>query len=266
MSEKEYLQHNRDSWNKRLQSHLESDFYDMKGFLNGANSLRHIELELLGDIAGKSVLHLQCHFGQDTLSMSRMGAKTTGVDLSDLAIKKAKELNDTLSLDAEFICSDIYELDRHLDSQFDIVFSSYGTIGWLPDLKRWAKILNRFLKPGGKFVFVEFHPVVWMFDNDFKAIAYSYFNEEEIIETYTGTYADQNADFQTTTISWNHPLDEVLGNLLQAGLHIVQFKEYPYSPYNCFRGMQKIDNEKFTIKSLAKQIPMTYSLTAIKNL
>lgn len=262
--ENNYIEFNRESWNKRLDAHLKSDFYNMKGFMKGETSLRHIELEMLGDITGKSVLHLQCHFGQDTLSMSRMGAKTTGVDLSDKAIEKAREFNKKLGLDAEFICSDIYALDEHLDGQFDVVFSSYGTIGWLPDLQRWAKVIHRFLKPGGRFIFVEFHPVVWMFDDAFKEIEYSYFNEQEIIETSSGTYADQSADFQTTTISWNHPLDEVIGNLLQSGLRLDHFREYPYSPYNCFSEMQKIENEKFIIKSLPKSIPMTYSLFATK--
>jgi ubiquinone/menaquinone biosynthesis C-methylase UbiE len=113
-------------------------------------------------------LHLQCHFGQDTLSMSRMGAQTTGVDLSDKAIDAARKLNQEINQQATFICCNIYDLPQHLDQQFDIVFTSYGTIGWLPDLNQWAALIARYLKPGGKFVFAEFHPVVWMFDNDLK--------------------------------------------------------------------------------------------------
>jgi 2-polyprenyl-3-methyl-5-hydroxy-6-metoxy-1,4-benzoquinol methylase len=115
---------------------------------------KSIELELLGNVKGLSILHLQCHFGQDSLSLARMGAHVTGIDLSDKAIKTAQELNAELHLNAEFICSDIYDLPQHLNKQFDIVFTSYGTIGWLPDLNKWAQIIHHFLKPEGKFIFV----------------------------------------------------------------------------------------------------------------
>ena len=176
--EENYIEINRQSWNSRLESHLRSDFYDVAGFLNGKSSLNSFELELLGDVTGKSILHLQCHFGQDTLSLARMGAKVTGVDLSDKAIAEANRLAQQMHLDATFICCDIYDLLNHLDHQFDIVFTSYGTIGWLPDLSKWANIVSRFLKPGGNFVFVEFHPVVWMFDDEFDKIGYNYFNAQ----------------------------------------------------------------------------------------
>ena len=155
-----YLEKNKDSWNRRTDYHVDSEFYDVKGFLRGNTSLKSVELNLLGDIKTKSILHLQCHFGQDTLSLARMGAEATGVDLSDNAIKNANLLAEKAKLKADFICCDIYSLPQHLDKQFDIVFTSYGTIGWLPDIDKWAKIVSRYLKPGGKLVFVDFHPVV----------------------------------------------------------------------------------------------------------
>ena len=163
-----YKEIHRKSGNQRVDVHMDSEFYDMKGFLSGKSSLNSIELELLGDIRGKEILHLQCHFGQDTISLARTGAIATGVDLSDKAIQKAQELASQCGVEASFIQCDIYDLPKHLDRQFDIVFTSYGTIGWLPDLDKWAGIVSRYLKPKGKFVFVELHPVVWMFYDDFK--------------------------------------------------------------------------------------------------
>src|SRR5690606_6870502 len=131
-----YIDINKALWNEKTKHHVESEFYDMQGFEKGETSLKEIELELLGDIRGKKILHLQCHFGQDSLSLARMGANVTGVDLSDSAIAKAQELAGKLEVDAQFICSDIYDLPNNLDEQFEIVFTSYGVIGWLPDMKQ----------------------------------------------------------------------------------------------------------------------------------
>ncbi|ESU22671.1 Methyltransferase type 12 [Flavobacterium enshiense DK69] len=261
---KDYLDINKRTWNSKTDVHVTSDFYDVEGFLNGKNTLNEIELSILGDVSGKKILHLQCHFGQDTLSLARLGAKATGVDLSDKAIEKAKELNTKMNLDAQFITCDVYDLPNHLNEKFDIVFTSYGTIGWLPDLDKWAKVINHFLKPGGKLVFAEFHPMVWMFDNDFKEVFYSYFNVETIIEDESGTYADRNAEISAQTVTWNHPLSEVLNALISNGLTIDSFNEYDYSPYNCFNETEEFEKGKFRIKHLGNKIPMVYSLTAVK--
>ncbi|OJW79540.1 MAG: methyltransferase type 12 [Bacteroidetes bacterium 46-16] len=259
-----YLELNRQAWNNQTDVHMSSDFYDMPGFLAGNTSLKEIELRLLGDVKGKSVLHLQCHFGQDTVSLARMGALVMGIDLSDKAIERAKELALQTQTDASFIACDIYDLPQHLDKQFDIVFTSYGTIGWLPDMDKWAGIVSKYLAPGGKFVFVEFHPLVWMLDEDFKYIKYDYFNTVPIIETESGTYADRDAPLSKTTVSWNHDLGEVLGSLIKCGLELRSFDEHDYSPYNCFRDMEAVEPGKYRIGHLDKKIPMVYALTATK--
>ncbi len=259
-----YKEINRKLWNSKTDFHINSEFYDNETFIEGRNSLKSIELELLGDINGKSILHLQCHFGQDTISLSRLGANVTGVDLSDKAIERAKELAIKTKMDATFICCDIYDLPQHLDKEFDLVFTSYGTIGWLPNLDKWAKIVSRFLKPNGKFVFVEFHPVVWMFDADFKKIEYNYFNTGPIVENEEGTYADKNAPISQDSVGWNHSISEVVTNLLQNGLEINSMKEFDYSPYNCFNETVEYESQKFKIKHLENKIPMVYSIVASK--
>ncbi len=259
-----YIEINRNTWNNKTEAHLKSDFYDVEGFLKGKSSLKNIELDLIGDVKGKSILHLQCHFGQDTISLARLGATTTGADLSDKAIESARELAQKTGADATFVCCDIYDLPNHLDKQFDIVFTSYGTIGWLPDLDKWAKVIAAFLKPGGKFIFAEFHPVVWMFDDNFDKIGYNYFKSDAIIETETGTYADRNANLTQESVSWNHGISEVLTSLIQNGLEINTFNEYDYSPYDCFNETIEFAPSLFRIKHLDNKIPMVYSLTATK--
>jgi 2-polyprenyl-3-methyl-5-hydroxy-6-metoxy-1,4-benzoquinol methylase len=262
--EKNYLEINRQSWNNRTDAHLKSEFYDLQNFIQGRSSLNAIELELLGDLSGKSVLHLQCHFGQDSISLARLGAEVTGVDLSDKAIANAKQLAKETKSNTDFICCDIYELPKYLNRQFDVVFASYGTIGWLPDLDKWAKVISKFLKPKGQFVFAEFHPVVWMFDDNFQNITYRYFNSGAIIESENGTYADKNADISQEYVMWNHGLSEVLNSLIKNGLTINSFQEYDYSPYDCFDHTLEFEPKKYRIKHLDNKIPMVFSLSASK--
>lgn len=260
----DYVSINRQSWNNRTDAHLASDFYDLPGFLQGNTSLKDIELDLLGDLKGKHVLHLQCHFGQDTISLQRAGAIVTGVDLSERSITSAKELAIKADATATFICCNLYDLPAHLDGQFDIVFTSYGTIGWLPDIDRWAEIVSRYLKPGGRFVFAEFHPVVWMFDDNFGNIGYNYFNTGPIVETESGTYADRNAAIKQEYVMWNHGISEVVNNLVKNGLEINSLDEFDYSPYNCFRDTVEYQPKRYRIKHLGNKIPMVYAITATK--
>jgi len=263
--ENEYIKINKRLWNQKVDFHMKSDFYDVPGFLKGNSSLNKIEIDLLGDITDKTILHLQCHFGQDTISLQRMGAKVTGIDLSNEAIDQAKLLAKSNS-EADFICCDIYDLPNHLDKQFDIIFTSYGTIGWLPDLNKWAKIISKYLKPSGMFVFAEFHPVIWMFDENLEKIKYNYFNSGAIIETETGTYANKDANIEAEFITWNHSISEVINSLISNGLEINSLNEFDYSPYDCFNKTIENSPNKFQIKHLKNKIPMVYSIVATKKL
>ncbi|RYD58138.1 MAG: class I SAM-dependent methyltransferase [Sphingobacteriales bacterium] len=260
----DYININRELWNEKTGHHLKSDFYDVAGFKEGVTSLQSIETALIGDVSGKKVLHLQCHFGQDTLSLARLGAEVTGIDLSDKAIQSASELASELNLKARFICSDVYAAPDVLDETFDMVFTTYGVLGWLPDMQRWADVVSRFLKPGGKLILVEFHPVMWMFDNDMTHIQYSYFNKEVIVDSEEGTYADRNAPMKLTAVSWNHNLAEVMQALINAGLQIEQFAEYESSPYNCVANMVTVGEGQYQIKGLEGKIPLVYSVLATK--
>lgn len=260
----DYFAINKKLWDDKTEIHFRSEFYDVNSFINGKNSLKEIELGLLGDITGKTILHLQCHFGMDTISLARKGAKVTGVDFSGKAIEKARELNKIAGTDVEFIESNIYELEEKLEKQFDIVFTSYGVLGWLPDIGRWSVIVDKFLKPSGRFIMVEFHPVLWIFSDDFKEIIYDYADSGPIIEEFTGTYADRNAPLKSKSVGWNHNLSEVLGSLLKRGFIIRDFAEYDFSPFDCFNNTVETGKDKYRIKGLEKKIPMLYSVAAEK--
>lgn len=261
----DYIQINRESWNQRVPVHMRSRFYNTDAFVKGACSLPPADLQLLMDVRGKDVLHLQCHFGMDSLSLSRLGARVTGVDFSDVAISQARALAAQLQLDAHFICSDIYELDQKLDQKFDVVYTSYGVLPWLPDLDRWAALIDHVLKPGGKVILVEFHPVVWMFDDFFESIHYSYFKEEAIAEEQVGTYVEEGRDMQLNCITWNHSLSETIGNLRKHGLHIEEFKEYNHAPYNCLHGMVELAPGQFVIEKFGTKLPLVFSVVACKS-
>lgn len=260
----DYISINKKAWNEQTDIHIASAFYDMPGFKRNKNSLNEIELALLGNVANKSILHLQCHFGQDSLSLAHMGAQVTGLDFSDKAILRAQEMAKELQIPARFVCCDVYETRSHVAEQFDIVFTSYGTIGWLPNLQKWAKAISESLKPGGKLVFVEFHPFVWMMDDQIEKISYSYFNVQNIEEESEGTYADTNAAIQTKTISWNHPLSEVFEALMANGLQLRIFQEFDYSPYNCFKGLEEFEPKKFRSSKYPQLFPFVYALVAEK--
>ena len=264
MNNQQYFDSNQKAWDLRTMVHLKSSMYDLEGWKKGGNSLKEVEIRELGDIAGKKVLHLQCHFGQDTLSLARMGAEVTGVDFSEKAIEAARELADEVNLPARFICCNVYDLPEHLDEAFDIVFCSYGVIGWLPDLEPWGKIVAKYVKPGGFFYIAEFHPVVWMLDEEFTFVKYPYHKTDPISTENEGTYADRDADIKYVDYGWNHSTAELLNSLIGAGLNLRFFNEYPFSPHDCFPKTILGDDGNFRIQGLENIIPMMFSLKAEK--
>jgi 2-polyprenyl-3-methyl-5-hydroxy-6-metoxy-1,4-benzoquinol methylase len=264
MDYNQYFEANREGWNKRTAVHKDSAFYGLEAFKAGKNVLNEIELREVGDVNGKTLLHLQCHFGMDTLSWARLGAKVTGVDLSDQAIEAAQQLSQELHLNGRFVCCNVYDTSKHISEQFDVVFTSYGTIGWLPDLKPWANMIAERLKPGGFFYIADFHPVLWMLDDAMEQLHYSYFNDEVIVTEQKGTYGDRDAPITYTEYGWNHPFSEIFSALIGAGLHIEFLHEYPFSPYNCFANVEQGADGYWRFKDRGNRFPMMYSIKAVK--
>ncbi|PRQ02449.1 Magnesium-protoporphyrin O-methyltransferase [Enhygromyxa salina] len=262
----DYLEHNREHWDAMVDAHWESDFYDVPGWLAGKDSLGPIELSMLPDsLDGKRLLHLQCHFGQDTLSLARRGAMVTGVDLSARAIDRANELAALAKLEGTFVHSDVYGLPGALDAAgaFDLVFTSWGTIGWLPDLQKWSKVVDHFLAPGGALVLAEFHPMVWMYGDDRSKFEHSYFNRGPITESSDTSYSG-NAKPKTTNLGWNHPFGEVLGALIDRGFILEAFEEYDYTEISCFSDCVEVAPGRYQLKGLEGILPLAYALRARK--
>ncbi len=264
MKNDNYFEVNKATWNEKVNIHAKSKMYDMDSFNQGKSSLMAYEQRALSDVKDKSLLHLQCHFGQDTLSWSRLGAKCVGVDLSDEGIALAKELNAELKLDANFICCNVLDTSKHIDDTFDIVFTSYGVIGWLPDLKPWGTMIAERLKQGGTFYMVEFHPIVWMFDytEGKPVMKYGYMQDEVIYEEYQGTYADNDSKMISKEYGWNHGLSEVINALTEAGLQIEYLNEYHESPYDVLPNLVTTKSGLYSTKD--QLYPLIFELKARK--
>ena len=263
---KKYFEINKTTWDQKVSIHAKSDFYNVEDFKKGQTSLNTYELDEVGDVKGKSLLHLQCHFGQDTLSWSRLGAICTGIDLSSEGVKEARKLNDELDLDAAFIECNLYDVPSKVEGEFDIVFTSYGVIGWLPDLKTWGEIIASKLKKGGVFYMIEFHPIVWMFDflQTPPKLTYPYINKEVIYEEYNGTYTNNDADIVSKEYGWNHGLGEVVSALTNAGLEIEFLHEFENSPYNSFPEMDVTKDGMYVLKDNQRMFPLLFSIRAVK--
>ena len=259
-----YFEVNKKTWNEKVRIHSKSDMYDLQGFKNGSNSLKRYELEGVGDVTDKKLLHLQCHFGQDTLSWSRLGARSLGVDISNEGIKLAQQLNEELGLDAEFVCCNVLDTSKYVKEKFDIVYTSYGVIGWLPDLRPWARMISERLKKGGTFYMVEFHPIVWMIDytDENPKMKYGYMQNDVSYEEYEGTYADQSAKMVSKEYGWNHGLGEVISSLTEAGLKIEYLREHDESPYNVLPDLVNTKSGMYATKN--KLYPLIFEIKAIK--
>jgi len=261
----EYFESNQDMWNGYVSIHEKSKFYDVEGFKNGRNSLTFVEREELGDVTGKSLLHLQCHFGLDTMSWARLGARVTGVDFAEKAIEFANSLAKELSINAQFIQSNIYDLPDVLHDKFDIVYTSYGVLCWLPDLAKWGRVISHFLKTNGTFYILEFHPVRSMFNDDGK-ITEPYFHSEEPVKYEgSGSYADPNADFKHVSYEWFHSLGDVVNALADAGLRIEFLHEFPFSTSGDCPFLEKREDGFWYHKDKNIKIPLMFSIKARKN-
>jgi len=257
-------------WNELTDIHETSSYYDLDSFMHGRQSLHDIELKELGDVHGKSLLHLQCHFGMDSLSWSRLGASVTGVDFSDKAIRLATRLSSELGLDAKFVQSDIYDLPNLLKGKFDIVFTSYGVLCWLQNLHEWAKVISHFLKNGGTFLIVEEHPLAYILDEKCKPeelrIGYPYFDKTTLSFNSQYSYADSTTEVeQSVHYEWTHTLQEILDAVISAGLAVESFREYPFCMFPKFEWLSKGDDGFWHApQNSSIAVPLLFSLKASK--
>ncbi len=265
----DYLKANRQRWERLVSEHEKSDFYDLAGFRAGEERLRSIELEELGDVTGKSLLHLQCHFGLDTLAWARRGAIVTGVDFSQNAVDLGQSLSEELDIPARFICTDIYQLPAVLTGEFDIVFTSYGVLHGLPDLNRWAEIIAYYLKPGAIFYIVEDHPFFRVFrlkpGGEYKPERPYFFSQEPQRIEESGSYAAGPEGASHEYYIWDHSLSEVINSLVRAGLRIEFLHEFPFAARAKFPFMERGEDGWWRLPGDKHgTIPFLFSLKMVK--
>jgi SAM-dependent methyltransferase len=264
---RDLIEANRRQWDERTAIHLASRFYDVDGFKAGRCTLTRIELEELGEVAGRRLLHLQCHFGLDTLSWARRGARVTGVDFSPVSIRVARDLAAELGLRARFVQSDIYELQDHLTGRFDIIFTSYGVLVWLPDLTKWAETIAHFLAEEGVFYLVEEHPAgAILAEEEGRIVAAEPYFDTGPVECpgEGGTYADPAAKLTSgPAYEWQHPLSDVINALLGAGLRLEFLHEFPFDGWQRLPSMVRREDGFWSLPGRS-DLPFLFSLRARK--
>ena len=254
---------NRELWDGWTELHEKSAFYDLDGFRAGGSSLNQLERDELGEVAGKSLLHLQCHFGLDTLSWARLGARVTGVDFSARSVALARSLAAELELPARFLHRDVYELADTLEESFDIVYTSYGVLWWLPDLVAWANLIFAALTPGGVFYMAEFHPFLNLLDDRGRGPTGSYFaGAGPIRYEAAGSYAAPVGGEARECYGWAHSISEILTVLAEAGLELEFFREHPFSPYDCFPFLEEEAPGRHVLRGASGGFPLVFSLRA----
>ena len=259
-------------WDDWTAVHERSAFYDLEGFKAGGIRLAAHEIAEVGDVAGLDLLHLQCHFGIDTLSWARLGARVTGADFSAAAIDLARRVATEIGYpDARFVRSELYDLPQVLDAEFDVVYTSNGVLGWLPDIRRWAAVVAHFVRPGGRFYIYEVHPVVMAFaDEDVVPgelrLAYPYWEHRDPIAVpVRGSYADREADVAAPTeYGWDHGLGEIVTALVDAGLAVRSLREYPFLPWKVDFLVETPDGTWRLPAGTSGELPLSFSILATK--
>ncbi|MHA2010117.1 MAG: methyltransferase domain-containing protein [Promethearchaeota archaeon] len=225
----------------------------------------------MGNVKDKTLLHLQCHFGLDTLSWAREGAIVTGIDISSEGIRIAKLLAKQAKLKADFIESNLYDLPTVLSEKFDIVYTSIGVLCWLNDLKEWGNIITKFIKPGGFFYIAEIHPFSMVFDNETKDIQnlqlyYNYFHDAIPFEFVAdGSYASDGSKIEPKKeYEWAHSISDIINSLIDAGLRIEFLNEYPYTVWKQFPFAERGPDGYYRLKNQKAEIPLLFTLKATK--
>lgn len=262
-----YLAANRVSWDDRTPVHLESQFYDVEGWLREGRGPRAWDAGVLGDVAGLRLVHLQCHVGLDTLAWARAGAEVTGLDFSSVAIDAARELAGRAGLAgrARFVCADVNDAAAVLSpATYDVVYVSLGALCWLPSVERWAQQVGALLAPGGRCYLHDVHPLAWALAEDEPVVRHTYFEEEEpYSEESDATYTDASRPLaRVRTFEWNHSIGEIVGSLLRQGLRLDLLEEHDWTVYRRFPWLEPAAGERFVPPAGSLRIPLSFSLLA----
>ncbi|MCA9576375.1 MAG: class I SAM-dependent methyltransferase [Polyangiales bacterium] len=259
-----YQAQNKRMWDERVPIHVASEFYDVAGWRGGRCSLQPFEADELGSVEGKQLVHLQCHFGLDTLSWARRGALVTGLDFSQPAVDAALALAREAGLDARFVCADVFDAPAALGRRYDIVYTGIGALIWLHDIRRWASVVRSLLKPGGCLYLVECHPLTDVFDAGDLTVRHDYFHDPNgQVWDEPGTYADQGAEtVANVSVEFRHPISDVLSALLSEGLQLELFHEFDHTAFARWPFMRRDADGCFRPPTGTPRLPLLYSLRA----
>lgn len=262
---------NRARWDEVVDIHIGSEFYAVAEVKAGGLSLDPLIMSEIGDISGLKLLHLQCHFGLDTLSLVRLGARATGLDFSAKAIAAARQLAVETGLDATFVEGRVEQAPDIAGRDYDIVFTSWGVLMWLPDINLWARTIAACLKSGGRFYLAEGHPILWIFDDRHTAYAEnlkvvrSYFLDGPQNWDNPYDYAEPGVALTSyKTNEWQHGIGEVVTALADAGLQIEFLHEHDKLVWPGIPGMAKTDKDYFGAPEGEPRLPFSYSISARK--
>jgi SAM-dependent methyltransferase len=273
-TETDWRELNRANWDERVPIHVASSSYDLEALRQGRGSLHVIEEAELGSVEGLRVLHLQCHFGRDSLTLAQRGAEVTGVDFSPPAVAAARGLARELGLEGRtrFIECDVYRAPAAIGEaeSFDLVFVTWGALCWLPDVRRWAQVVAHFLKPGGRLYLAEAHPAAYVFDDETRqadgmpGLFVPYFQREALVLDDPRDYADENARLENErTVQWVHPLSQTIGGLIEAGLQLDWLHEHDNVPWRMFRVLVRDDAGMYRWPR-QPWLPLAFSLMATR--
>jgi len=269
-TERDLMETNQKGWNKIAIANVNSTYYNLDSFRNGRSSLRPTEIEALGDVAGKSLLHLQCHIGLNAISWARLGARVVAVDFAAEALGIGRQLADELNVDIRFVESNIYDLPKILDDQFDLAYTDYGVLSWLPDLNEWARVAAHFLKPGGVFHIVEIHPVLGAFEEVEGALKLRSELFEtgprdiELNATVSDGYEPGPAVPTLTEYSWPWTISSVVNALIGAGLRIERLHEVPIDCRQRFESMVRVEGAEGCWRLPGDPLPLSFACSARK--
>ena len=271
----DYRDVNRHLWDDRAPAHAASPGYAVQRFADDPAFLSHVvrfDRPRLGDVSGLRGVHLQCHIGTDTVSLARLGARMTGLDFSPVALDQARRVAQVAGVDVDFVQADVYDAVSALrPGQFDLVFTGIGALCWLPDIARWAEVVDRLLCPGGRLFIREGHPALWAVDEqhvDRLVVDYPYFEmPQPVVFTDDTTYVETDAVFEhNVSHSWNHGLGEIVSALLGRGLVLTQLMEHASVPWEALPGqmVHSDEDDEWRLRERPERLPLTYTLQAVK--
>lgn len=264
MTDAEWFDANRSMWDERVPIHVASDFYDVAAFRAHPDRIRPFEVAEIGDVGGRDLVHLQCHFGLDTLSWATRGAHVVGLDFSASAVDAARTLAADLAPDAEFVEANVYDAVQAVGGRtFDIVYTGIGALNWLPDIERWAQVVAALVRPGGFLYVAEFHPMLWAFGWKELAVEHDYFDDRPRFDDEPGTYVDFDALTQSNACyEWQHTLGAVVSAIVAAGLALDFLHEHDLMLYERWPWLERRGIDDYRFPPGRPRVPLMYSLKA----